>query len=54
MNENSKKAKQIGAELFFFDHLRQIAIGRRHHANIDARGACAPQPFELLLLKHAQ
>src|SRR5207253_3689410 len=35
-------------------HLREISVGRRDESDVDSFGARAAEPFELLLLEHAQ
>jgi hypothetical protein len=45
---------KVGAELPGGHHLRQIPVGRRHQAHIDAPGARTTQTLELLLLQDSQ
>ena len=52
--EHVEAIVEIAAELLVGDHLREIAVGRRHEPDVDADGAVAAQPLELLLLQHAQ
>ena len=55
--ENRKDVEaivEIAAELLVGDHLREIAVGCRDEPDVDADGAGAAQPLELLLLQHTQ
>ncbi len=55
--ENRKHVEavvQVAPELLVGDHLGEIAVGRRDEPDVDADGAVAAQPLELLFLQHAQ
>ena len=52
--EDIQPVKEVAAKLAFRDHLCQVAIGRRDHADVDTDGARAAQPFEFLFLQNAQ
>src|SRR5262245_66468165 len=45
---------EVAPELLLLDHACQVAIGRSDQTDVDADGARAAQPFELLFLEHPQ
>jgi hypothetical protein len=46
--------KEIGSEVFFLDHLRQIAVRGRNQPDVRSDGRRAAEPFEFLFLKYSQ
>jgi hypothetical protein len=46
--------EQVAAKLACLDTPRQVPVGGRQEPKIDLQGLRAPQPFELVVLKHAQ
>ena len=52
--KNIQAVVEVAAKVALGDQLWQIAIGRGHHADVDALRAIAAQAFEFLLLQHAQ
>ena len=45
---------EVVAKLAVGDHLRQVAVRRRHQAHVHPDRSRAPQALELLLLQHAE
>ena len=52
--EYIQPVKEIGAKPPFAHHLRQVLIGGRDDTNVNASGACAAEPLELLFLENTQ
>src|SRR6185369_15430383 len=52
--EDVQSVIEVAAKLFLSHHLRQISVGRRDDAHVDANCFSAPQPLKFVLLEHAQ
>ena len=52
--EDLQAIKEIFAEGSAFDCFTQVAIGRRHHANVCLQRTRPAQPLKFMLLQHAQ
>ena len=52
--DDVQAVEQVLAEPAFLHHLRQVAVGRRDDADVDAQRPGAAEALELVLLQHAQ